>query len=133
MTDRYVEELDETLENTIEKIKEMDMTDPATGKVIDNLKILNDVRTNVYTVQQASYEFECKTQADEEKTKSEKRNNIITHVENCVMTFITGIGSVVIPLTILNKNQMGDYFDKGALASTMKVPLLKLTKIFTKK
>lgn len=133
MTEKYVENLDETLEQSIEAIKEMDISDPTTAKAIDNLKVLNDVRTNVYTIQQASYEFECKAQADVEKAKSEKRNNIVTHVENCVMTFITGIGSVVIPLTILNKNQMGDYFDKSALASTMKVPLMKLTKIFTKK
>ena len=78
MTEQYVENLDQILENVSESVLTGE-TDEAIKKAIEKLSIVSDVRVKSFTAAQTAYEKELALQIEQDKVNLEKEK---LHLEN---------------------------------------------------
>ena len=136
MTDDYIEVMDQTLEEQMCKLRGMDPCSEEFAKGVKSIEVLSGVRTDVYRAQNEAYVASEKAQQDAEKLEldkqravTEKRQGRGWMILNALITAISAVGSIGVPLWIMSAERRGEFWSNRAMNASEKPPKMGLIRL----
>lgn len=134
MTKDYIQELDETLEAQVKLINSLKGEERA--REIKNLETMNAIRTDIYQKQTDNYAAKAKVEQDDKKLEqdndkiiSDKKQSKAGLILNAVMTGVSAVASIAIPIWIMTAERRGEFFSNRSLNATEKAPKIQFVKL----
>lgn len=140
VSEDYIEKLDAELENQIKLISSLEPGEER-AKEIKNLEVMSAIRTDILQKQTENYAAEMKVEQDDKKIQqdsdravADKKQAKATIILNGIMTAISALGSIGVPIWIMTAERRGQFWSNRALNATEKPPRLQFIKLpFIKK